>query len=222
MIVMVVAAGNVEGMISDTMLDFDNIALANMPLSFQPKWYHKGISKTLAPEKGRYIYFTVNSTIGTTTLVPLNLHDRAQIVKKISPHESETNIYFPSNGRQPTTAEAIKWSCANIDNRENSPITEWYMQMFGVVAYDGMENFITAGYKGEEQVASKIIDASFNSIDMSFFFVEKFKDIAKNPIGRVLLYRILIEIRRRDSNGNGVCEDTIKLEVFKQLNCTLR
>lgn len=37
-------------------------------------------------------------------------------------------------------------------------------------------------------------------------FWETFRQIAENPIGRVLLYRILIEIRRQDANGEGCTE----------------
>ena len=29
---------------------------------------------------------------------------------------------------QPTTEYVVKWSCANIDSREDSPITDWYMK----------------------------------------------------------------------------------------------
>lgn len=38
------------------------------------------------------------------------------------------------------------------------------------------------------------------------FFWETFRQIAENPIGRVLLYRILIEIRRQDASGEGCTE----------------
>jgi hypothetical protein len=37
---------------------------------------------------------------------------------------ANVDIYFPIDGHQPTTPNAVVWSCANIDNRENSPITE--------------------------------------------------------------------------------------------------
>jgi hypothetical protein len=42
------------------------------------------------------------------------------------------NIYFPRNGVQPTTPEAARYSCANIDAYQlNSPVTNWYVEMFG-------------------------------------------------------------------------------------------
>lgn len=44
-------------------------------------------------------------------------------------------IEFPIDGHQPTTPEAVEYSCANIDNRPDSPITEWYMKMFGVLDF---------------------------------------------------------------------------------------
>lgn len=45
----------------------------------------------------------------------------------------EKNIYFPTDGFQPTTPDAIKYALANVDNTENSTITNWYMQMFGII-----------------------------------------------------------------------------------------
>lgn len=51
--------------------------------------------------------------------------------------ETEGNIYFPADGHQPTTLEAVQYSSANIDNRENSPITEWYMKISCVIPLEG-------------------------------------------------------------------------------------
>jgi hypothetical protein len=61
----------------------------------------------------------------------------------------EGNIHFPTNGVQPTTPEAVEYSCANIDNQENSPITEWHMMMFGVIPFQntiapGLNDYIKA------------------------------------------------------------------------------
>lgn len=123
-------------------------------------------------------------------------------------------IKFPSNGRQPTTEEAVEWACANADldvsdeDRLNSPITQWYMKMFGVVDMNGAvseneNDYIKAGYDGNNN-NKRIIsyDASMNEYKETF--IDNFKKIASTSVGRVLLYRILIEIRRKDGNGNGV------------------
>jgi hypothetical protein len=48
-------------------------------------------------------------------------------------------------------------------------------------------------------------------------FIQNFRKIASNPVGRVLLYRILIEIRRRAVDGNGTCENNNNLELFQHL-----
>ena len=57
-------------------------------------------------------------------------------------------IEFPVDGTQPMTKDAIKYSCANIKDDE---ITEWYMQMFGVLPFRNKDNpnendYIKAGY----------------------------------------------------------------------------
>ena len=44
---------------------------------------------------------------------------------------ANADIYFPMDGRQPTTPEAALWSCANVDaNNLHSPVTRWYRHMF--------------------------------------------------------------------------------------------
>ena len=153
-------------------------------------------------------------------------------------------LYFPSDGRQPTTEEAVEWSCANADShlndeeRLNSPITQWYMKMFGVIPFRNEEDpgpgdYIKAGYEtilDEEEFTSyvekRIISYDFETMgtDEGYevsdhvhhdtqqeetrrkSFIDNFKKIASTSVGRVLLYRILIEIRRKDASGNGCFE----------------
>lgn len=131
-------------------------------------------------------------------------------------------IYFPLNGHQPTTEDAVKWSCANIDNTETSPITDWYMKMFGVIPYKGNgdsdEDYIQAGYDEDNQLKRIIsydqatmendktlinVPSSNTQKTKKQFFIDNFRKIASTSVGRVLLYRLLIEIRRVDKNGNG-------------------
>jgi hypothetical protein len=46
---------------------------------------------------------------------------------------------FSKNGVQPTTSEAVEYSCANVEAHDlNSPITEWYMRMFGWIPEDDL------------------------------------------------------------------------------------
>lgn len=156
-------------------------------------------------------------------LRPLNAKERADYAtSKIG------NIYFPSDGTQPSTPEAVEYSCANINNREDSPITEWYMKIFGVIDKNGNTSdnddyYINAGLD-ESNNSKRIISYDANSIghdqdpiiDLSDkksktkkqLFVDNFKKIASTSVGRMLLYRILIEIRRHKL-GVGATERNI-------------
>lgn len=175
-------------------------------------------------------------------------------------------IYFPRNAKQPTTEDAVKWSCANA---EDKAITDWYMKMFGVIPYKGNgdsdDDYIKAGYdeannsiriisflrkehvidllakleiqinkgsdsisnikgllelakpqksqlletinelqyiiKGLEKYADKDLETALK--ELQNLFLSSFEKIASTSVGRVLLYRILIEIRRKDNGGNG-------------------
>lgn len=140
----------------------------------------------------------------------------------------EGNIYFPTNGVQPTTVQAAQYSCAKIDNTEYSPITEWYMQMFAVIpiapaviAAAAPPVFVQACWNANASADQKIITfpagdpKTYNSINQTEIadpdnngaqisridlFRRKFRKIASTSVGRVLLYRILIEIRRHIVN----------------------
>jgi hypothetical protein len=144
---------------------------------------------------------------------------------RVAAMAADGNIYFPRNGVQPTTPEAVQYSCANIDNRENSPITTWYMQMFGVIPVvpaapgGGGPVFVQAGWNNAAPpVAQQIISfhASINNsivsdpdhcirVQRDNLFIQNFKRLASTSVGRVLLYRILIEIRRHNPGGNVGC-----------------
>jgi hypothetical protein len=109
------------------------------------------------------------------------------------------DIYFPMNGNQPTTPDAARWSCANVDaNDPNSPITQWYEDAFFTqnFGFDRMNKALPV---------IEILDRRFLQPE----FDNVFKIIAANPVGRVLLYRLLIEIRRQDTDNNGCCETGI-------------
>ena len=167
----------------------------------------------------------------------------------LSAMKKQGNIYFPADGTQPTTPEAVEYSCANIDNRENSPITEWYMQMFGVIPYKrngtNDDDYIKAGWspppRGDGEINTRRI-ISFPAANFGFLqidaiqdvadpdvpdskvsrftlFERNFRKIASTSVGRVLLYRILIEIRRhQNGNSTGYQEEGIPLNILKTRN----
>jgi hypothetical protein len=139
-------------------------------------------------------------------------------------------LYFSTNGVQPTTPEAVEYSCANIDNRENSPITEWYMMMFGVpianlVAGNPIPGAVVQAGWTNPRIGNPVAQGilTFNaSVDETMvndpnnpnaqitrrdLFIREFRKIASTPVGRVLLYRILIEIRRHNPGGNVGCSE---------------
>jgi hypothetical protein len=152
------------------------------------------------------------------------------------------NIYFPRNGVQPTTPEAARYSCANIDAYQlNSPITNWYVEMFGgpaggAIIPNGQHIVPGAAIKQvgyaalapaggavpAVQVACPIINLNVTmnigsiltpaapiAVSVANDFWQTFRKIAANPIGRVLLYRILIEIRRKSNGTNIGCNETL-------------
>jgi hypothetical protein len=133
-----------------------------------------------------------------------------------------SNIYFSVDGRQPTTEQAAAWSCANVNDEA---VTQWYVERFGgdraggaATLHMGFES--TAG--GAAQTPAPIIvlknsgqneadDMDMRSVDPNDLtaksridtFWHTFRQIAADPVGRVLLYRILIEIRREKVKGVG-------------------
>jgi hypothetical protein len=123
-------------------------------------------------------------------------------------------LFFPVDGRQPTTQEAEAWSCANVDAKVDSPITDWYVEMFGgprVGPCLKMGFLSSDGTAANRPVPAAIITCDHNTMrspDKDAFW-NTFRQIAANPVGRVLLYRLLIEIRRQDHNRNGCCADDV-------------
>lgn len=103
--------------------------------------------------------FIINLAPGSANIAqnvqPVNVNSQNSV-------QGGNNIYFPPNGSQPTTENAVKWSCANVDNRENSSVTEWYMKMFGVVAINegnsDSDDYVKAGWNAPS-VADEAINA---------------------------------------------------------------
>ena len=104
------------------------------------------------------------------------------------------NIYFPRNAQQPSSKDAIKYSCANIYNSETSKITAWYMMIFGLDPNN------LGGYSNICAIDDKhIIEFSESTTPQQRrIFAKILRKILSTSVGRVLFYRLLIEIRRTD------------------------
>lgn len=88
--------------------------------------------------------------------------------------ELDKNLF--STISQPTTESLIKLSLAKSKSKQ---VTEWYTQKF-------IDNIIT-------------FDSNMDQ-NLQNCFLKNFKKIASNPVGRALLFRILIEVQKDNSN----------------------
>ena len=219
--------------VGTNVLDFDTIANVgtNIPAVFQPKIYEPADYNVAEQNNLRYVYFNVITPGGA--IVPGNVaFQHAAVPAIVDPNlNGGFNIFFPMDGRQPTIPEAVEYSCANIDNTEDSPITKWYMKMFGVIPFNE-NDYIKAGWKSFKwkdnrgndltvQLRTQIISFDTNvdntqvddpytpsqQIGRRKLFVREFRKIASTSVGRVLLYRILIEIRRHTIQKGEVGDD---------------
>jgi hypothetical protein len=109
----------------------------------------------------------------------------------------EIDIYFLENGRQPTLHEATVWSCANVQDRM---VTRWYQRMFGLADPQQPQQQLSMGFDATNMAVPIITFAPEVTPAQQTAFWEMFKKIADNPVGRILLYRLLIEIRRTRAN----------------------
>ena len=135
-------------------------------------------------------------------------------IMKYTELSSGNQILFSDDGLQPTAAEAVIWSCANI---EDECVTAWYESMFGL--YE--EKLLGFNIRNE---ACKIIDFelgglnSFEADDFTSAFRMNFHKIASVSVGRVLLYRILLEIQRISIDENGCMENAADKKILNQRN----
>ena len=129
-------------------------------------------------------------------------------------------LYFPTNGKQPTTDEAGEYSGARYNGPNNDAVTDWWVRVFGG------DRAVELSNKRPVPIADHAIQMGFNKVNNFVHIVQvdpddaptsfeqdfwkAFRKIAKNPVGRILLYRLLIEVRRVniDENGRkvGCCE----------------
>ena len=131
-------------------------------------------------------------------------------------------LYFPTNGVQPTTEEAGEYSGARYNGPRKDDVTDWWVRVFGgnnAVNWSKTDNQQLTNQPQEEPMGFKAgtnepIHIIRVNGDESFKkeFWQAFRTIAADPVGRVLLYRLLIEIRRLDGpGGNGCCGDDVVL-----------
>jgi hypothetical protein len=209
-------------------LDFDTIATIAavgppvvaatvVPESLQPKLYVNPVNG--APDR-RCVYFTViNNAPGAPGPAAFQ---NAGVAGHIAPDLANHNIYFPADGSQPTPQEVAMYSCANVESGDiNSAITNWYVEMFGgpvggagaqipngAVVPNGAGNPIQAGFGANAAAPIAILhmdnnmstQGSVGGMSHAHDFWQIFRRIASQLLGRALLYRILIEIRRTAGN----------------------
>ena len=145
-------------------------------------------------------------------------------------HVPNTNchLYFPIDGSQPSTQDAGEWSGARYNAADNNRVTDWWVRVFGGnqavnLSHNAMHDVLNAPRMGFKRNGhnSHIIRIDTRNIPAGFErqFWRTFRDIAADPVGRVLLYRLLIEVRRTDGpNGPGCCGDDVSLPAHYNLN----
>lgn len=110
-------------------------------------------------------------------------------------------LRFPANGNQPSLEETIPRSCAFVDPYAlDAPITKSYMDIFG---YQGKVRAgrTSADSLAREGRAAQLLDTTSLADAIAEKFWDIFQHVAANPVGRMLLYRIVIEACRRDCRG---------------------
>ena len=120
---------------------------------------------------------------------------------------SGSEILFPTDGRQMSSEEVVQLSGANL---EDGLVTKFYMAMFGVIKWD--EKYLEMGFNERNQ-AYRIFDLSRLDKKTRQAFTTNFRKIASNSVGRTLLYRLLLEIRRTNAGGNGCIDDALNISL---------
>ena len=121
---------------------------------------------------------------------------------------SGTEILFPTDARQMSSEEVVQLSGANLDD---GLVTKFYMAMFGVIQWEG--EYLEMGFDECNQ-ACRILNADSMSNRKRKNFIRNFYKIASTSVGRTLLYRLLLEIRRTDVKNNNGCIDSLIEKVL--------
>ena len=139
---------------------------------------------------------------------------------------TECHLYFPVDGSQPITEYAGEWSGArDIEEVVLDNVALWWVGAFG--GKDAVEVVLdTYKIPVEGQIAG-YGEGKIMKVDGFNAFTEKqhlekletviwscFYNIAVNPVGRSLLYRLLIEIGRVNGAGNKCCEKGVPLRFI--------
>lgn len=120
---------------------------------------------------------------------------------------SGNEILFPTNGHQMSSEEVVQLSGANLDD---GFVTKFYMAMFGLIKWEG--EYLEMGFDERNQACS-IFDLSQLNQKTRRAFTTNFRKIASNSVGRTLLYRLLLEIRRTNTEGNGCIDDALNISL---------
>lgn len=156
---------------------------------------------------------------------------------------NKVGIHFPADAAQPPSDQVRIF--ANLSG--GSEVTDWYMRAFGLMPLPESSEYVKAGWSEEKSVpiinlsdsmnGTKVSNPSYSSncrfrmflscfnfgrISRRELFIREFRKIADNPIGRALLYRILIEIRRHKPNSSpGIVENHYKIESLHESDLNL-
>ena len=93
-----------------------------------------------------------------------------------------------------------------VQTIDDGLVTKFYMAMFGLIKWEGQ--YLEMGFDELNQ-ACKILNLDSMSNKKRKNFIRNFYKIASTSVGRTLLYRLLIEIRRTNIEGSGCIDSSI-------------
>ncbi|MFQ6722935.1 MAG: hypothetical protein ACLRFH_00840 [Opitutales bacterium] len=146
--------------------------------------------------------------------------------EKVTIPGTNCDLFFPIDGFQPKTSLAGRYSGARYNGPNNDAVTDWWVSVFGgnkAVRFSRNPNQLKEPkmWFGDTNNPVHIIHVDTTGAGRGFSqeFWQVFRKIAEDPVGRVLLYRLLIEIRRFDDAGrNGCYEDRINTSQLVNRN----
>lgn len=195
--------------------------------------YSMKTSKTLIGKKSSAMWIIAwalqTSSWGTSFSLPNDTQGLQQTKDICYPNcvfvripNANCNLYFPDDGSQPNTSMAGMSSGArHIGQLNSKEITDWWIRVFGgeiAIAWANSEtplpliDLAPPMYTNANQTLTcHLIQVNGTDVVKRQFW-QTFRHIAEDSVGRVLLYRLLIEIRRINTLTNdGCCEGNINL-----------